>query len=73
VRWLVAEYRRKAGLTKKASPHSLRHTFATQKAEKGVSPYQLQEWLGHTSLATTQIYVHIGRTNARKAMEATSL
>ena len=73
VRWLVAEYRRQAGITKKASPHSLRHTFATQKAEKGVSPYQLQEWLGHTSLATTQIYVHIGRANARKVMEATSL
>ena len=73
MRWLVAEYRRKAGITKKASPHRLRHTFATQKAEKGVSSYQFQEWLGHHSLATTQLYVHIGRANARKAMEATSL
>jgi site-specific recombinase XerD len=43
------------------------------KAEKGVSPFQLQKWLGHANLNTTQIYVHIGRQNARKVMEATSL
>lgn len=73
VRKLVAKYREKAGITKKASPHSLRHTFATYKAEKGVSPFQLQQWLGHASLTTTQIYVHIGRQNARKVMEQTSL
>jgi len=73
VRKLVAKYREKAGITKKASPHSLRHTFATYKAEKGVSPFQLQQWLGHANLNTTQIYVHIGRQNARKVMEQTSL
>ncbi len=45
-----------AGITKKMSCHSLRHTFATIKAERNVSPYQLQEWLGHRNLNTTQIY-----------------
>ncbi len=73
VRKLVVKYRTKAGITKKASCHSLRHTFATFKAEKGVSPFQLQQWLGHANLNTTQIYVHMGRQNARKVMEATSL
>lgn len=73
VRKLVAKYLERAGITKKVSPHSLRHTFATYKAERGVSPFQLQQWLGHQSLDTTQIYVHMGRKNARKAMEATSL
>ena len=73
VRKLVVKYRREAGIQKKVSCHSLRHTFATVKAEKGVSPYQLQQWLGHRSLATTQIYVHLGKQNARRVMEATSL
>lgn len=73
VRKLVVKYRSKAGITKKASCHSLRHTFATHKAEKGVSPFQLQQWLGHANLNTTQIYVHLGRQNAKKVMEATSL
>ena len=73
VRKLVVKYRDAAGITKKASCHSLRHTFATHKAEAGVSPFQLKEWLGHSSLETTQIYVHLARKNARKIMEATSL
>jgi integrase/recombinase XerD len=62
-----------SGITKKISPHSLRHTFATYKAEPGVSPYQLQQWLGHRNLNTTQIYVYLGKQNARRAMEFTSL
>ena len=56
-----------------ASAHSLRHTFATIKAERNVSPYQLQEWLGHRNLNTTQIYVHLGKRNGKKVMEQTSL
>jgi site-specific recombinase XerD len=73
VRKIVVKYRQRAGITKKASCHSLRHTFATYKAEKGVSPFQLKEWLGHANLNTTQIYVHMARQNAKKVMEATSL
>jgi site-specific recombinase XerD len=53
--------------------HTLRHTFATYKAEKGVSAYQLQQWLGHANLNTTQIYVHLGKQNARKIMQDTNL
>jgi integrase/recombinase XerC len=73
VRKLVTKYCQAAGLTKKASPHAFRHSFATLKAEKNVSPYQLQEWLGHRNLNTTQIYVHLGKRNSKKLMEATSL
>jgi site-specific recombinase XerD len=73
IRKLVVKYRKNAGITKKASCHSLRHTFATYKAEKGVSPFQLQQWLGHANLNTTQIYVHLGKQNAKKIMEQTSL
>ena len=73
IRKLVVKYTKAAGITKKASCHTLRHTFATYKAEKGVSPFQLQQWLGHANLNTTQIYVHLGKQNAKKIMEQTSL
>jgi integrase/recombinase XerC len=73
VRKIVEEYVRSSGITKKVSPHGFRHTFATQKAEKVVSPYQLQEWLGHARLDTTQIYVHMSKKNAGRVMEQTSL
>jgi site-specific recombinase XerD len=73
VKKIVEKYRVAAGIEKKVSAHSLRHTFGTYKAERGVSPFQLKEWLGHSSLATTQIYVHMGRGGAKKAMETTSL
>src|SRR5256714_924973 len=72
IRKLVVKYRKEAGITKKASCHTLRHTFATYKAEKGVSAFQLQQWLGHANLNTTQIYVHLGKQNARKVMQDTS-
>ncbi|MGI8476300.1 MAG: tyrosine-type recombinase/integrase [Thermomicrobiales bacterium] len=73
VQKLLAKYCALAGITKRISPHSLRHTFASHKAEAGVSPFQLQQWLGHSSLDTTQIYVHLTRKSAKKVMEATSL
>src|SRR5919197_305448 len=60
IRKLVVKYRKAAGITKKASCHTLRLTIATYNAEKGVSPFQLQQWLGHANLNTTQIYVHLG-------------
>ena len=73
VRKLVAKYLKLAGIKKKASCHSLRHTFATAKAQQGVSAYRLKDWLGHSSLETTQIYIHLSKQNAQREMEATSL
>jgi site-specific recombinase XerD len=74
VRKLILRLCSEAGLEKRVSPHIFRHTFASMKAESGrVSPYQLQHWLGHKDLKTTQIYVHMSEEYARRAMEATSL
>jgi integrase/recombinase XerC len=73
VRRLVVKYTTRAGLTKNATPHTLRHTFASAKSRRGVPLRQVQEWLGHRSIATTQRYVHLDRQDAQKLMEATSL
>jgi len=73
VQKLIMKYRSQAGITKRVGCHALRHTFASVKAQRGVSAFQLQEWLGHASLNTTQIYVHMAKKDAKKAMEASSL
>jgi site-specific recombinase XerD len=70
---MLATYLKTTGITKKISPHSPQHTFATYKAERGVSPDVLRERLGHARLDTTQIYVHMACVNTEKAMEATRL
>jgi site-specific recombinase XerD len=73
VQKLVTYYHRQAGITKKTSPHVLRHTFATHKAKNGVNAFKLKDWLGHTNLNTTQIYVHMAEENTHRIMEQTSL
>ena len=73
VRKLIAKYRVGAGITKRATPHSLRHTFASYKARRGVTPYMLKEMLGHKNLTTTQLYTHLDKLDDQKVMEATSL
>jgi site-specific recombinase XerD len=73
VQKLVAHYWERAGITKKASPHVLRHTFATHKAKNGMSLRLLMDVLGHANLNTTQIYVHMAEENTHRIMEQTSL
>ncbi len=70
---IIEKYRRLSGITKRFSCHSLRHTFGSYKAEQGVSPFQLKEWMGHSSISVTQLYVHMGKESNRRAMEQTSL
>lgn len=52
----------KSGITKKFTPHSLRHTFATMLLESGENLMRIRDLLGHSDIRTTQIYLHVSRS-----------
>lgn len=63
---LVKKYAHIAGISRNISPHTMRHSFATHLLAGGADLRQVQELLGHASIATTQIYTHVDQTRLKK-------